>query len=385
MGGGAGTNAAYGQQTGNMFGGYGQQQYPQQPQYQPQYQQYPAQQAYLQQQQPQIDPGFNINDPSHQQYPQYPQQPQFSPYMGQYGQQQYQPQAYNQQSMMGYGAQNPFMTGLGMSAYSQGYPMSYMGGLGAMQNPFMGQMGGYGGYGMGGYGMGGYGMPMGGYGMGGYGMGGYGMPRNDMPLGNTQYSAYGMGGGKDINPSSYGFRGGLDYGMVAPPSPPPTPTPPPAPTPVPTPSPTPTPTPTPTPPTIIGPPGPVGTSDGSSDLLNKIYQSDFGRAYNPATDSYWAQQIASNPSLASDPNKLSTTIAGGATGADAAAYQKAMALTPVTAAAGTPAPVLPSNVGPGYVANLNAVRANPAEESALQGAAAAGIPGFGVYKRGGSV
>jgi hypothetical protein len=119
--------------------------------------------------------------------------------------------------------------------------------------------------------------------------------------------------------------------------------------------------------------------------LNNIYQTDFGRTYNPATDSYWAQQIASNPSLASDPNKLSTTIAGGATGADATAYQKAMALTPVTAAAGTPAPVLPTDVGPGYIANLNSVRANPAEESALQGAAAAGIPGFTVYKRGGIV
>jgi len=58
MGANAGTNAAYAQPANGMFGGFGQQQYPQQPQYQPQYQQYPAQQAY--------------------------QQQQFSPYMGQY-------------------------------------------------------------------------------------------------------------------------------------------------------------------------------------------------------------------------------------------------------------------------------------------------------------
>ena len=359
MGANAGTNAAYAQPANGMFGGFGQQQYPQQPQYQPQYQQYPAQQAY--------------------------QQQQFSPYMGQYGQQQYQPQAYNQQSMMGYGPANPFMTGLGMSAYSQGYPMSYMGGLGAMQNPFMGMMGGYGmggsggGYGMGGYGMGGYNGPPpvaeAGYG-GGYGMGGYGMPMG----------GYGMGGGGggydksrydmlDIAPTglnNYTTGGSLDYGMVAPP--PSTPTPAPAPAPAPT----PTPTPSPSAPT----PAPV---DSTSSLLNKVYQTDFGRSYNPATDSYWANQISSNPSLATDPVKLASTIAGGATGADAQAYQKATTLIPVTPAANVPSPDLPSNITPGFASLLNSVRSDPQEESALQGAAAAGIPGFTVYKRGGAV
>ena len=336
MGANAGTNAAYAQPANGMFGGFGQQQYPQQPQYQPQYQQYPAQQAY--------------------------QQQQFSPYMGQYGQQQYQPQAYNQQSMMGYGPANPFMTGLGMSAYSQGYPMSYMGGLGAMQNPFMGMMGGYGmGGSGGGYGMGGYGMPMGGYGMGGGG-GGYDKSRYDM---------------LDIAPTglnNYNTGRSLDYGMVAPM--PETPTAPATPM-VPVATTTAAPT-TATTPTAAAP-------DATTKALNDIYQQSFGRAYNPSTDSYWANQIASGKESLSDIGKLQSDIGGGATGTDLTAYQKAMALTPVTAPAGTPAPVLPSNVSPGYVANLNSVRANPAEESALQGAAAAGIPGFTVYKRGGAV
>ena len=261
--------------------------------------------------------------------------------------------------MMGYGPANPFMTGLGMSAYSQGYPMSYMGGLGAMQNPFMGMMGGYGmgGYG-GGYGMGGYGMPMGGYGMGGGG-GGYDSSRNDL---------------LDIAPTglaNYNTTSHLDEGMVAPPSS--TPTPAPAPAPAPTPTPT-----TATTPTAAAP-------NATTKALNDIYQQSFGRAYNPSTDSYWANQIASGKESLSDIGKLQSDIGGGATGTDLTAYQKAMALTPVTAPAGTPAPVLPSNVSPGYVANLNSVRANPAEESALQGAAAAGIPGFTVYKRGGAV
>jgi hypothetical protein len=348
MGANAGTNAAYAQPANGMFGGFGQQQYPQQPQYQPQYQQYPAQQAYQQQQ-------FS------------PYMGQYSPYMGQYGQQQYQPQAYNQQSMMGYGPANPFMTGLGMSAYSQGYPMSYMGGLGAMQNPFMGMMGGYGmgGYG-GGYGMGGYGMPMGGYGMGGGG-GGYGPPTNNDPM-------------HLIDIPGFGARNSLDYGMVAPPSSTPTPAPAPAPAPKPMPAPAPTPTPTPSPPAPT--PAPV---DSTSSLLNKIYQTDFGRSYNPATDAYWANQISSNPSLATDPVKLASTIAGGATGADAQAYQKATTLIPVTPAANVPSPDLPSNITPGFASLLNSVRSDPREESALQGAAAAGIPGFTVYKRGGAV
>ena len=348
MGANAGTNAAYAQPANGMFGGFGQQQYPQQPQYQPQYQQYPAQQAY--------------------------QQQQFSPYMGQYGQQQYQPQAYNQQSMMGYGPANPFMTGLGMSAYSQGYPMSYMGGLGAMQNPFMGMMGGYGmGGSGGGYGMGGYGMPMGGYGMGGYGMpmGGYGMGGGG---GGYDKSRYDM---LDIAPTglnNYNTGRSLDYGMVAPM--PETPTAPAA-TMVPAATTTATPT-TATTPTAAAP-------DATTKALNDIYQQSFGRAYNPSTDSYWANQIASGKESLSNIGKLQSDIGGGATNTDLTAYQKAMALTPVTAPAGTPAPVLPSNVSPGYVANLNSVRANPAEESALQGAAAAGIPGFTVYKRGGAV
>jgi len=345
MGANAGTNAAYAQPANGMFGGFGQQQYPQQPQYQPQYQQYPAQQAYQQQQ-------FS------------PYMGQYSPYMGQYGQQQYQPQAYNQQSMMGYGPANPFMTGLGMSAYSQGYPMSYMGGLGAMQNPFMGMMGGYGmgGYG-GGYGMGGYGMPMGGYGMGGGG-GGYGPPTNNDPM-------------HLIDIPGFGARNSLDYGMVAPMTATPTESTTSAATTVPAATTTATPT-TATTPTAAAP-------DATTKALNDIYQQSFGRAYNPSTDSYWANQIASGKESLSDIGKLQSDIGGGATGTDLTAYQKAMALTPVTAPAGTPAPILPSNVSPGYVANLNSVRANPAEESALQGAAAAGIPGFTVYKRGGAV
>ena len=345
MGANAGTNAAYAQPANGMFGGFGQQQYPQQPQYQPQYQQYPAQQAYQQQQ-------FS------------PYMGQYSPSMGQYGQQQYQPQAYNQQSMMGYGPANPFMTGLGMSAYSQGYPMSYMGGLGAMQNPFMGMMGGYGmgGYG-GGYGMGGYGMPMGGYGMGGGG-GGYGPPTNNDPM-------------HLIDIPGFGARNSLDYGMVAPMTATPTESTTSAATTVPAATTTATPT-TATTPTAAAP-------DATTKALNDIYQQSFGRAYNPSTDSYWANQIASGKESLSDIGKLQSDIGGGANGTDLTAYQKAMALTPVTAPAGTPAPVLPSNVSPGYVANLNSVRANPAEESALQGAAAAGIPGFTVYKRGGAV
>jgi len=266
--------------------------------------------------------------------------------------------------MMGYGPANPFMTGLGMSAYSQGYPMSYMGGLGAMQNPFMGMMGGYGmgGYG-GGYGMGGYGMPMGGYGMGGGG-GGYGPPTNNDPM-------------HLIDIPGFGARNSLDYGMVAPMTATPTESTTSAATTVPAATTTATPT-TATTPTAAAP-------DATTKALNDIYQQSFGRAYNPSTDSYWANQIASGKESLSDIGKLQSDIGGGATGTDLTAYQKAMALTPVTAPAGTPAPILPSNVSPGYVANLNSVRANPAEESALQGAAAAGIPGFTVYKRGGAV
>jgi hypothetical protein len=143
---------------------------------------------------------------------------------------------------------------------------------------------------------------------------------------------------------------------------------------------------TPTPRTITGPPGPVG-SDGYSDLLNKIYQTDFNRPYNPATDSYWAQQIDSNPSLASNPVQLANTIAGGAAqgSSDAAAYQKAMTVNPVTDNGKSINPAIPSGVGPSYVAMLNAANADPAVQAALNGAVDANIPGFTVRRDGGPV
>jgi len=127
--------------------------------------------------------------------------------------------------------------------------------------------------------------------------------------------------------------------------------------------------------------------DQTTSLLNNIYQTDFGRAYNPSTDSYWAQQIASNPSLASNPVQLANTIAGGAAqgSSDAAAYQKAMTVNPVTDNGKSINPVIPSGVGPGYVANLNAANADPAVQAALNGAVDANIPGFTVRRDGGPV
>lgn len=128
-------------------------------------------------------------------------------------------------------------------------------------------------------------------------------------------------------------------------------------------------------------------SNPNNDLLNKIYQSDFGRAYNPATDSYWANKLASDSSLASDPNKLAQTIAGGAASgsSDANYYNNAMTPNPVTVDGKTYDPVIPQGVGPGYVANLNAANSNPAIASALAGAVNAHIPGFDVVKTGGRI
>jgi hypothetical protein len=127
------------------------------------------------------------------------------------------------------------------------------------------------------------------------------------------------------------------------------------------------------------------TSVDPNALLNKIYQSDFNRAPDASGLAYWQGQLAANPSLANDPGKLSQIIAGGATGADAAAYQKAMTVNPVTDNGKSINPVIPSGVGPGYVANLNAANADPAIQAALNAAVEAGIPGFTVRKDGGPV
>jgi len=120
-------------------------------------------------------------------------------------------------------------------------------------------------------------------------------------------------------------------------------------------------------------------------LLNKIYQSDFNRAPDASGLSYWQGQLAANPSLANDPGKLSQIIAGGATGADAAAYAKNMTVNPVTDNGKSINPVTPSGIGPGYVAMLNAANADPQVQAALNGAVDANIPGFNVRKDGGPV
>lgn len=196
-----------------------------------------------------------------------------------------------------------------------------------------------------------------------------------------------------------------------------------------------------------------------TSTLNQLYQQDFGRAYNPATDSYWAQQLASGKE---NPANLAQDIISGAQGADASYYWNnhlppvklqsdtagGNTATPTTTnttpntnvsssinTAPTPSVWTPPNVntstpsgqqaaiqsalsttygGQGINAQaganevnaanylvsqglvppstatsdsptLEAVRSNPAAESALQGAAALGLPGFGVYKQGGRI
>ena len=127
------------------------------------------------------------------------------------------------------------------------------------------------------------------------------------------------------------------------------------------------------------------TSVDPNALLNQIYQSDFNRAPDASGLAYWQGQLAANPSLANDPGKLSQIIAGGATGADAAAYAKNMTVNPVTDNGKSINPVIPSGVGPGYVAMLNAANADPAVQAALNGAVDANIPGFTVRRDGGPV
>jgi hypothetical protein len=73
----------------------------------------------------------------------------------------------------------------------------------------------------------------------------------------------------------------------------------------------------------------------------------------------------------------------GATAQQIANYQPVQ-LTAQQAAYHTPTSQLPSQ-SIGYEANLAAVRANPIEENALQGAIAQHIPGFDVAKRGGAI
>jgi hypothetical protein len=85
------------------------------------------------------------------------------------------------------------------------------------------------------------------------------------------------------------------------------------------------------------------------DLLNSIYQQEFGRAYNPSTDAWWTQQLQSgieNTSTAAAMNKLMHDIAGGArnvaggtqdlTYEQAHPYAQANTTTPTTGATTTP-------------------------------------------------
>ena len=129
------------------------------------------------------------------------------------------------------------------------------------------------------------------------------------------------------------------------------------------------------------------TSVDPTALLNQIYQSDFNRAPDASGLSYWQSQLASDPSLLNNPGKLSQMIGGGASSgsSDAAAYAKNMTVNPVTDQGKTITPTLPSNVGPGYVAMLNAANADPQVQAALNGAVDAGIPGFTVKRDGGPV
>lgn len=129
------------------------------------------------------------------------------------------------------------------------------------------------------------------------------------------------------------------------------------------------------------------TSVDPTALLNQIYQSDFNRAPDASGLSYWQSQLASDPSLLNNPGKLAQIIGGGASSgnSDAAAYAKNMTVNPVTDQGKNITPTLPSNVGPGYVAMLNAANADPQIQAALNGAVDAGIPGFTVRRDGGPV
>jgi len=71
------------------------------------------------------------------------------------------------------------------------------------------------------------------------------------------------------------------------------------------------------------------TDPAVTDALNAIYEKDFGRAYNPTTDSYWADQIASGKDSLSNMAQLQSDIAGGAQGFDRFALQHAMANKPM--------------------------------------------------------
>jgi len=60
------------------------------------------------------------------------------------------------------------------------------------------------------------------------------------------------------------------------------------------------------------------TTPDYTGSLNSIYNKFFGRAYNPSTDSYWAQQLQSG---AENPANLALDVLGGAQGSDLAYYQ----------------------------------------------------------------
>ena len=61
------------------------------------------------------------------------------------------------------------------------------------------------------------------------------------------------------------------------------------------------------------------TESDYTAAINKIFQQDFGRAYNPDTDKYWLDQLKANKESLDDLGKLETDIKSGATGADKSA------------------------------------------------------------------
>ena len=61
------------------------------------------------------------------------------------------------------------------------------------------------------------------------------------------------------------------------------------------------------------------TESDYTAAINKIFQQDFGRAYNPDTDSWWLDQLKSGKESLDNLSKLETDIKSGATGADKSA------------------------------------------------------------------
>jgi hypothetical protein len=131
-------------------------------------------------------------------------------------------------------------------------------------------------------------------------------------------------------------------------------------------------------------PAPVGNSGVGNDVVAQDYQNILGRFPDASGYQYWNNQLSSG---AISPDNLASAIAHGVTagghGLNDPQYQSDMMHAADYLVNNNMVPA--STIGESNNPILLAIRSDPASVNALKGAAALGIPGFGVYKKGGPV